>query len=390
MVRPSDDWEVYRQWRQSEASRSLALAVIRFDELCAVAISLFPTGKSCHIDSSKYAFGGENIAFEVNFQSGEVWIARLRYPHDDIHDENNVVLESEAVTMSFLSANTTLPVPKVYGYDSRHGNPVGLPYILMQAMPGKRLWGGTRKDYIPDEHKDKVYHQIADIYLQLYAHPFDTIGMLHDASEMDLMVKVGPIFDESYRIKPYGPYRTAIDFYRNRAMLLNEYRQDTLNATLDAGDEHVLGNEYEPEAAQFIVDSQTNNGPFYLSHPDLTINNFLFDNDYNITALLDWSRCQTVPIESFAKIPEKLVPEADTFLDAYNFSDELRAEWKLRRKRFLDILRRSELQKFGTSDIADAIESPRSYFANCLDMCGILGIDRWLPRKEFEMFTKFC
>ena len=56
---------------------------------------------------------------------------------------------------------------------------------------------------------------------------------------------------------------------------------------------------------------------------------------YNVTALLDWSRCQTVPLESFMKIPEKLVPKADQFLSGYQLPDDLRLEWKRRKKKIL-------------------------------------------------------
>ena len=385
MQRPSEHWKEYRRPRGKGPSITKALSRIKFDELCQVASRLNPDGNGCQVDQSTYAFGGENIVFELCFANGELWIARLRFPEDSPSDATDIVLESEAVTMRYLCAITIIPVPVIYGYDARYDNSVGLPYILMEAMCGKRLWGGGRTDFIPDQHKKKVYHQIANILLQLYAHPFDAIGMLCPA-ETELGIRVGPITDGSQRVKPYGPFTTAIDFYRHRSTILNEYRRSTVNANLEAGTEFVIGFKDEPEAAVMIVDPNYNFGPFRLSHPDFTVNNFLFDDDYNITALLDWSRCQTVPLESFAKIPENIVPEADQFLDGFELPDELRSKWKLRRNMFLDILRDCELQRFGTQEIADMMECPRSHFAMCLDMYGILNIPFSLPRKEFDEF----
>jgi hypothetical protein len=60
--------------------------------------------------------------------------------------------------MRFLRQKTKLPIPSRYDYDARFGsqNRVGMPYILMEAMPSKRLYGGSRADFIPDAFKSKV------------------------------------------------------------------------------------------------------------------------------------------------------------------------------------------------------------------------------------------
>jgi hypothetical protein len=92
-------------------------------------------------------------------------------------------------------------------------NSIGLPYILMKAMCGKRLWGRGQADFISYKHKETVYHQIANILLQLYTHPLDAIGMLSPAG-MNLGAKLGLISNGSQRVKPCGPFTTVIDFYR--------------------------------------------------------------------------------------------------------------------------------------------------------------------------------
>jgi hypothetical protein len=144
----------------------------------------------------------------------------------------------------------------------------------------------------------------------------------------------------------------------------------------------------EPDAVKFIVDPCYNHSPFRLAHPDFQISNFLFDNEFNITGLVDWSGCQTVPFESFARHPDKIIPNQDKFLDAWDLPERLRFVWAKRRELFLDIIKDCD-QQAGTlagSHIADMMMSPRSHFAMCLDMDGILGIPWSLPKEEFEAF----
>ena len=45
-------------------------------------------------------------------------------------------------------------------------------------------------------------------------------------------------------------------------------------------------------------------GPFPLCHVDLHHHNNLFDKDFNITGIIDWSGAQTVPLERFLASPE--------------------------------------------------------------------------------------
>lgn len=387
---PSDSWQEYSTSLDSQP-RTVILAkeIIDFNELCKIGVCLNSSAKQCNINQDKYAYGGVNILFELRFDNGEIWIARIQMPDESsVSEGTDFVLESEVTTMQYLRRKTRIPIPSIYGYNARFRNPVGMPYILMEAMPGARLWGGGRKDFIPDQHKSKVYRQIASIIIQLYYLNFNAIGMLFPVPESQENVKVGPIYDSLHRLEPYGPFSTSSEFYRIRAEMLNEYRQHHLPNGLAARTTHVIAPADEPEAVKFLVDPLYDHGPFRLAHPDFQISNFLFDNEFNITGLVDWSGCQTVPFESFARHPDKIIPNQDKFLDAWGLPDQLRFAWAKRRELFLNIIRDCE-KEAGTSagsPIADMMMSPRSHFAMCLDMEGILGIPWSLPKEEFEAF----
>jgi hypothetical protein len=202
-------------------------------------------------------------------------------------------------------------------------------------------------------------------------------------------VDVGQIYDQHYRVAPYGPFKGSFEFYHTRWRLLNEFYKAKEPPTNVA---NVIEDTMMPAAMQHLIDQRTAAGPFFLAHPDYQISNFLFDDEYNITALLDWSGCQTVPLESFARPPSKIIPDADKFMDVTwgpLATPELRSQWKIRREMFLRILKSviAERKIEGGDLLYDMMKSSRPFFASCLDFDGIVGIRQWLPRNEFERFV---
>jgi isoamyl acetate esterase len=51
-------------------------------------------------------------------------------------------------------------------------------------------------------------------------------------------------------------------------------------------------------------------GPFPLCHLDLHHGNLLFDDEYNLASVIDWSNAQAAPLEQFACFPELIVAPA--------------------------------------------------------------------------------
>lgn len=82
-------------------------------------------------------------------------------------------MRSEVATLQFLSKTKVL-APRIFDYNSDGGNPIGVGYILMEKMAGKSLrWSLTS----PKKRK-KLMSQLADIYTELQAFPFDLMGSL--------------------------------------------------------------------------------------------------------------------------------------------------------------------------------------------------------------------
>ena len=248
--------------------RSQTFEALNLDALEAVASSF--RRQPCHVNKSDYAYGGDNIVLEMKFDDGVAWIARLRLHEPKFlqaRGDFDQVFVSEVATLKWVKRETTIPVPTVFVSDARNNNEVGQPYILMEAMPGNRLWGGGATNYIPDNFKETVYRQFVDFMLQLYSHPFHEIGMLYpDAHGKEC---IGEIVDQHARLPNYGPFTNTSIFYETRGKLLRDYY--TNSPSLEAPFNPIEKADFKIKAISQIVEPKFTNGPFYIGHPDFQV-----------------------------------------------------------------------------------------------------------------------
>lgn len=114
-------------------------------------------GRECEYEG-RYHEGGRHIVRRIVFTNeGDQWLARVpimqALPTPEEEDEEKeekegvmewswgekekYEMESEIATMAYVREHTQIPIPKVFGYNSRlAGNPVNIPYILMECMKG--------------------------------------------------------------------------------------------------------------------------------------------------------------------------------------------------------------------------------------------------------------
>jgi len=161
---------------------------------------------------------------------------------------------------------------------------------------------GRFREVVPIEHQDKVISKIADYLVQMSTLRFSMIGRLK-AAETDRGVEYSIqqcLHPASCQWAPRdsGPFETAINyFFTTRTP---DY-YETLKRAPDDSDE-CFAAWLRMQTAFAIVQLEFNRGPFPLHHPDLRLANILFDDDYNITGVLDWSYTMTVPIEALANL----------------------------------------------------------------------------------------
>ncbi|KAJ5184629.1 Aminoglycoside phosphotransferase [Penicillium cf. griseofulvum] len=222
-------------------------------------------------------------------------------------------MRSEVATLKFLS-NTTVPAPKVFDFNLDETNPIGVGYILMEKMPGKSLnWSLTT-----EKQRRKVIDQLANIYIELQAHSFDTMGSL----VMDEFGSqhVGPFASEStsdytHSLKALGPFSSLEQYYRAHIELILDLiiRQELYaSRPVDAFLIHL----YLLENLSTILNNDLD-GKFYLKHADEKGDHILVDDQFHITGIVDWEWAHTGPKSVAFNSPIALLPVA-LFYDGDN------------------------------------------------------------------------
>jgi hypothetical protein len=269
---------------------SRLLEAINCDALCVRAETL-RSGIKCTVNlpSADQAYfnsevlGGCNYHGSIVFEDGKIWLARFRLPNHNEPplQERNFDRRSEFATYCFL-AKTAVPVPAVYDCadDDDPLNPVGAGYILLEKLAGKSLvWHEASK-----VQKRKFTRQLADIYADLEQHSLNGLGRLQ-LSSMGLP-EAGPAFFEygsRGNLIPFGPFSHSNDYYtaliQQRLQLIKTGEIASGSAPLD-----------QYLVYMSLLDSLPPNasGPFFLRHVDSRDANFLVDDHYTITGIIDW------------------------------------------------------------------------------------------------------
>lgn len=107
----------------------------------------------CRAVFHKVIAGGKHVLIKIMFEDGVEWVARIMFPQcpqserhecmggypQDKLDHCIAGMESEIATLQYVGAMTSVPVPKVFGYDLNRDNDVGGPYILLEMIPGESV-----------------------------------------------------------------------------------------------------------------------------------------------------------------------------------------------------------------------------------------------------------
>ncbi|KAJ3577679.1 hypothetical protein NPX13_g2885 [Xylaria arbuscula] len=275
--------------KAGKAVISRLLATINCDALRARAETLrngikctvnLPSPDQAYFNSEVH--GGCNYHGSIVFDDGKTWLARFRLPNHNEPplQERNFDRRSEFATYRFL-AGTAIPVPEVYDYadDGDPTNLVGAGYILLEKLAGKPLeWHQAS-----EMQKAQFTRQLADIYANLEQHPLDRLGRLQLSSTGQ--PEVGPAFfgyNSDGNLIPFGPFDCSNKYYKALVQQKIQLAKTGQVATSAPLDQYLV--------CRSLIDSLPPNesGPFFLRHVDSRDANFLVDDDYNITGIIDW------------------------------------------------------------------------------------------------------
>ncbi|KAJ5145723.1 uncharacterized protein N7515_000287 [Penicillium bovifimosum] len=259
--------------------------------------------------------GGMNYHIEIQFADSICWLARIRRfsvtsPPPALQE---FILRSEVATLEFLR-KTNIPTPEVFDFCDET-NPVGVRYIIMEKLPGKSLcWSDTTQ-----EQRMKVIEQLADIYIELRAHPFPMMGSLDVGSEL----AIGPFAKESMAdfgksgLEMLGPFSSLEGYYNAYIEFILDLivRQEAYaNRPIDAFLIHLYLQE---NLLAILPDASLDDGKFYLKHADEKGDQILVDDDFRITGIIDWEWAHTGPKSATFNSPIVLLP-LDRFYGGHN------------------------------------------------------------------------
>ena len=304
-------------------------------------------------------YGGYNVVrfLHMDDENSTVLVVRVPYRPEEGWTANNLKivasrLSSEVATMKYVSAHTSIPVPRVihHSVDVDSGG-VGSPYMIMTKVDGVPL--SSIWDDMEDSKREIVLRQAVDILLELASQRFDKIGMLFQQEN-----STDP--KNSWYIMPYfGPstpddttlsktFTSAIDYWLafTNAKLKTIYDTEFghFNKIFDYS-----GIWFLRSLIPSLYDPSLDVAGFPLSPGDFQSPNIMIvdaDTSPRISAVIDWELSCTEGTSSFSQYPLFLVDhpvwDDDHPLRQRNIRDQAT---------FTSLMREAERKKDPTGDL---------------------------------------
>ncbi|TFK88261.1 hypothetical protein K466DRAFT_662430 [Polyporus arcularius HHB13444] len=238
-------------------------------------------------------YGSFNLVYEARFSDGLSWALRIAHTHWTELKARTMRLD--IIGQQYISAHTTIPIPRVHAYDCSSDNVLRRPYVVTDFVQGTRLvdvwndaswWTGERS-------KERLLASVAKHMVALAELEFDKIGCL-DRSEADGSHHVVPFpcaFDEEEEsgipnTLNFGPFESAHAYYlalireRGRYGVIAPDRLAILRMLLAT-----------------LPDDRFDGPPFHFGPPDFDSQNVLVDDAGEVSGLIDWDGLCVLPRE---------------------------------------------------------------------------------------------
>ena len=213
---------------------------------------------------------------------------------------------NEAAIISWVEANTSIPVPTVVRMDASRDNVLDHEYLIHRRLPGEPLDEAFR--FLTDEQMDHILHQIIDMLVVLHSTPWRHVGGLRFADDGHIVP--GPVLEEGAWQVPEietlcgesesfeslnvaGPYGDYV-----------EYVEAKVGKYVYAIEQHgslEWMRDLIPQLRIFLIairrdEVLLNDVKLRLSHNDIHFSNILIDPaTAKITGVLDWEFSGVVP-----------------------------------------------------------------------------------------------
>ncbi|KAJ4490488.1 hypothetical protein J3R30DRAFT_3694141 [Lentinula aciculospora] len=209
---------------------------------------------------------------------------------------------SEVATMRYLKRHSTIPIPKIFGYDLDADGHVGGTWVVMEYVEGQnvdQVWHTLTKT-----RREQLALSLADLWSQLMLPTFHLIGSLYEHPGGQFVV--GPMTflptRNHYAIAPpdrdrCGPFKTTQDWLEASARQDLAYRlslspqpqgSSRINAVL----------KLIRESRDLQSSAAWDASRLKIEHVDYSTHNVLVspDDPTKIVAVLDWEGARIVPM----------------------------------------------------------------------------------------------
>ena len=335
-------------------------------------------GKPCHRGPNDSGRGQFSFTVPISFDDGVEWIAKCpRSNAVKLPEVRRLMLESEVATLRLVRERTTIPVPQVFAWNSSDENPVGTAYIIMSRASGRLLsncgwysWlSADGSESMSIQQKCKIYTQLGQIIHQLLLLRFPKIGSIFSVDpdegfSVGQCIRIQTVeYGRADRGVPRGPFSSAMEYYSMLADVQADeirdsdlyigvffdsfprmenytggYRDKDYRKAIDEWNEraergaNTVENKLDHRVfadllREMIPDMQLTHPDqdgFPLEHADLGTHNLFVDADFNITCVIDWALCSTVPVPTLLThppLPSRSyvvgVPEQQAFEQAF-------------------------------------------------------------------------
>ncbi|KAL8932710.1 MAG: hypothetical protein Q9216_006718 [Gyalolechia sp. 2 TL-2023] len=269
------------------------------------AIKRFQTFRlSCKVVMSPL-HGSHNILLPVRFRDGARWL--LKIPANgsfDRWDEQSArSLASEVLTMKLIYNNSSVPVPRIYGFGTTSANPIRTPFILMEKVEGYSLfygWFYTKEVAAQKMFRERAMASIATAMVQLSSFTFSQAGALqyniHDKTmDVGAYRKVDH-FAEYDRMKSG---LESITVFSQQGPFFDP--KDYFLTSLDKENTAGLSHRHQGQRKllrlfiKWFFEATSEDSGFVLTHPDFNLQNILVGEDGSLRGFVDWDGVVAVP-----------------------------------------------------------------------------------------------
>ncbi|KAF4448121.1 hypothetical protein F53441_8437 [Fusarium austroafricanum] len=233
-------------------------------------------------------------------------------------------LESQVATMSFVRQQTGVPIPEVYSWDTTNNNEISAPFICMSFLPGENVSNVWFEDSSGVEAREElrlnILTSLSATMAKFSSMSFEKIGSIMQAENGKAVL--GPVFgwedndDGSVRVEATRTYFSAVEYLA--CNMEAKAKENGLDRALTKLTKTLL-----QHSAFLDSDSDSH---FVLCPPDFDSQNVLVDDKGNVTGIIDWDHCQTVPPRlGYAAYPGWLTRDWDPIMygwpDITDFED---------------------------------------------------------------------